>query len=277
MTAQMAMAALGIVAATAMAFAVRTERPARWLAVAVGLAVLPGTLATVGGRVLTIALFASTALVALVLDRGGRVVRDRQRPLHTRAIAGLAVCALGLLHVGGASSVRVVIASDFARIALEEERQADLVPPCPDVMVIVAASDAAISTYVPLRLRLRGRPPQRYHVLSVAPTDHRIDTIAARSFELTSARANGNRSLWERLFRSGPVPAGTHVELPGLDVTVLEDRDGAPTRVRFVFDGRLDSSRICFLEWNNNRLSRLPPLNARDVVDIPHEPGPIGF
>jgi hypothetical protein len=277
MRAEIGIAALGAVAAAAVAYGLRAESRARWLSVAVALAILPGTLAIVGGRVLTIALFASTALVALAIQRGVQTMRDRERLLVTRSVAGVAVCALGLIHCAGAPAIRVTIAREFARLAVEEERQASRVPRCPGVMVIVAASDPIISTYLPVRLGLRGRAPERYHVLSFAPVDHRIEQVTPTSFELTSARPEGPRPLWERLFRATPVPAGTRVTMPHLEATVLEARDGAPARVRFVFDEPLDSPHLCFFQWKGQQLSLLAPPKPGDAIDLPHEPGPAGF
>jgi hypothetical protein len=277
MLAEIGMAVLGIVAAAAIAFALRAEMGARWLAAAVGLTVLPGTLAIVGGRVLTVALFASTALVALAIERGLQASRDRRRRFLTRAIAGVAACSLGAVHLVGAPAIRVTIARELTRVAEQEELQTDRVPRCQGIMVIVAASDPTISTYVPVRLTLRGRAPERFHVLSLAPVDHRIERVTASSFELASARAGGSRAIWERLYRAGPVPPGTRVTLPHLEATVLEARDGAPARVRFAFDEPLDSAHLCFLQWKDNRLSRIAPLRPGDTIDLPHEPGPTGF
>jgi hypothetical protein len=271
------MAVLGAVAAAALAFAVRRDRYARWLGVAAGLTILPGTLAIIGGRVLTLALAASTALVAIVIQRGWRTARDRARGAGTRLAAGLVAGGLVVLHVPGAAVIRFTIARELTAVAMEEERQTDQVPPCPGAMVIVAASDPIISTYVPVRLRLRGRPPERLHVLSFAPVDHRIDEVTTTSFELTSARTDGRRRVWERLFRAGPMPAGAQVNLPHLTATVLEDRDGAPARVRFDFDEPLDSPRFCFLHWNGQHLAPLAPPRPGDVVHLPHKPGPMGF
>jgi hypothetical protein len=277
MRAEIGMATLGAVAAAAIAFVLRADSRAHWLGVAVALTILPGTLAVVGGRVLTLALFASTALVALAIQRGVRTMRDRGRLLVTRAIAGVAVCGLGLIHCAGAPAIRVTIARELTRLAVEEERQADRVPHCSGVMVIVAASDPLISTYLPVRLSLRGRAPERYHVLSFAPVDHRIEQVTATSFELATARPEGPRPLWERLFRAGPVPAGLRVTMPHLEATVLEERDGAPARVRFVFDEPLDSPHLCFLQWKGHQLSLMAPPKPGDAIALRHEPGPAGF
>lgn len=274
---QMGMAVLGVAAAAMIIFPLRREKHARWLVVAAALTIPPGTLAIVGGRVLTLALFASTALVATVIHRGWRPLRDGEAGRGTRIVAGLSVCVLALAHIAGAPAIRVVIARELTRVAVAEERQTDLVPPCPGVMVIVASSDPTISTYVPVRLRLRGRAPERYHVLSFAPVDHRIDRVTAMGFDLTSVRTDGLRPLWERLFRAGPVSAGTRVVMPHLEATVLEDRDGAHSRVRFEFDEPLGSAHFCFLQWNGQQLSRFAAPKPGDVIDLPHHPGPTGF
>jgi hypothetical protein len=181
--------------------------------------------------------------------------------------------ALGHFVTGPA--MRTIIGFEFGRLAREQYAVADRVPPCAGVMVIVAAADPTIATYVPAILALRDRGPERLRVLSLARSDHRIDNVTRTGFDLVTPGGDGERSVWERLYRSGPLEAGTAVRLAGLDATVIEDRDGAPVRVRFDFAEPLDSPHLCLLQWRNGGLIALQPPVPGQTIDLPYQPGPM--
>jgi len=145
-------------------------------------------------------------------------------------------------------------------------------------MIIVAADDATIAMFVPAALSLQGRAPQRLHVLSMAPGAHRIEAVTGRGFDLlvTDGRASG-RTLWERLFRAAPVPPGLHATTADFEVTVIEARDGAPVRTRFVFAEPLDSPRLCFVQWRGGQLTRLAVPAPGERVELSRERGPSGW
>ncbi len=247
----------------------------RWMPIAAAAAALPGALALVGGRVLTLALFPATGVVAVVLASGIATVRQRDPRTLTRAFMAVAIAGFALGHFVIAPTFRAVIGVELARLAREQEDLAMRMAPCPGVMVLVAAADPTIATYVPATLALRNRGPERLRVLSLAASDHRIDNVTRTGFDLTTLGGDRVRSVWERLYRSGPLPAGTRVRLAGLDATVIEVRDGAPVRVRFDFGEPLDSPHLCFLQWRGGGILPLRPPSSGDTIDLRYEPGPM--
>jgi hypothetical protein len=247
-----------------------------WMSIAAVTASLPGTLASLGGRVLTIALVPSSALVA-VLVLGALNAAARQgstRPVR----AALRIVAGGLLtaHLGLGPVVRGVAGVALARVAERTHAIAAATPPCEGVMVVVAAADPAIATYVPAVLARRARAPERLRVLSMAPADHRIENVTPTGFDLVTLQTNRERSLWELLYRRAPLPAGTRVRIPSLDAVVAADSRGAPLRVRFDFGTPLTSPGLCFLQWRDGQLRALD-LAGQTQVHLPHEVGPLGW
>lgn len=248
----------------------------RWLTAAAAAAVLPGTLASLGGRVLTIALVPASAIVAMLLVAGlsaafsGRV-RGARRLFVVVTAGGLAAG-----HLVVAPAVRVIVGLSLGRIAAETHTQAAHVPPCRSVMVIVAAADPAVATYVPATLLLWDQHPERLRVLSMAPADHRIERVTDTGFDLVTLDPGRSSSLWERLYRREPLRAGARVVVPSLDALVVEDVGGIPVRVRFDFGAPLDSPDLCFLQWRDGRLRPLR-VPAHGTIYLPHEPGPMGW
>ena len=104
----------------------------------------------------------------------------------------------------------------------------------------------------------------------MAADDHHIDHVTPTGFDLATS-GRGGRTLWERLFRGAPLPAGTRVSVPSLDVTVVDDRAGAPVRTRFDFGEPLDSPHLCFVQWHGGRLERLAPPRPAETIDLPYE------
>jgi len=110
----------------------------------------------------------------------------------------------------------------------------------------------------------------------MAPVDHRIEQVTPTGFDLVLSRTRPARTLWERLFRRAPLPAGTHVQISSLDATVIEDVSGTPTRMRFDFGEPLDSPHLCFYQWREGRIATLAPPKIGDVMVLAHQPGPMG-
>jgi len=247
----------------------------RWMPIAAAAAALPGALALVGGRVLTLALVPSSAIAAVVLVRGVAAARAGGVRTLTGAFMAVVLAGFALGHFVPGPAMRTVIGFEFGRLAREQYAVADRMRPCAGVMVIVAAADPTIATYVPAILALRDRGPERLRVLSLARSDHRIDNVTRTGFDLVTPGSERVRSVWERLYRSAPLAAGTTVRLAGLDATVIEDRGGAPVRVRFDFGEPLDSAHLCLLQWRDGGIIPLPPPAPGQTIDLPYQPVPM--
>ena len=147
--------------------------------------------------------------------------------------------ALGLLHLAAAPAVRGAVAVTLAEVAREQDRVAATAPACAGVMIIVAADDPTIAMFVPAALSLRGRAPQRLHILSMAAGDHRIERVTSRGFDvLVTNGLAGGRTVWERLFRAAPVRPGMRITTVDFEVTVIEAQAGAPVRTRLCLRNR---------------------------------------
>jgi hypothetical protein len=248
-----------------------------WMAAASLGAALPGTFSILGGRVLTMALVPASGVMAVLLSAGASAIRDRTKGLSVRILLSIALGIFALLHLVFAPFVRVAMGLNVTNIAYALQDQMRRVPSCPGVMVMVAAADPTISMYVPAALVLEGRAPERVRLLSMAAVDHRIERVTRTGFDLVSNRSGEGRTIWERLYRGAPVPAGTRVTMGSFDVQVVEDREGAPVRTRFDFGEPLDSPHLCFVQWRDGNLARLTPPGPGETVDLPYTPGPMGF
>lgn len=248
-----------------------------WMAAAAVAAALPGTLAPLGGRVLTIALFPALGIMAVVLVRGIDAVRRGARRKSGRVFVMVAVAGFALGHLVTGPVARAGLGMWLAQLAREQHQRAAALQPCTGVMVIVVAADPMVATYIPATLTFRNRAPDHLHVLSLAPYDHRIENVGETGFDLVIRDEARSMSPWEGLYRNRPVATGTRVTLPSLDAAVIETRSGMPTRVRFDFGEPIDSERFCFFQWRNGDIGALSPPVPGDVIDVPHEPGPMGL
>jgi hypothetical protein len=150
-------------------------------------------------------------------------------------------------------------------------------PACSGVMIMPAVADPGVAIYVPALMMLNGRGPERLRVLSMAPVEHRIENVTRSGFDLAVLDRAREWTLWERVYRRRPLPAGTRVVIGSLDATVLEDAGGVPTRLRFDFGEPLDSPHLCFYQWRNSALVRLRVPRPGDAVHLGYEWGPGGM
>jgi hypothetical protein len=286
---QVASAILGVSAALVawgvLRFARRSVPPieagtVRWGTLAAVAAALPGTLTLAAGRTLTLALVPASAVMAIVILRGAQAVRGAPRGV-ARLAAAVVVGGLALGLIGGGPFFRVRTAASLAATARAQQALASTIPPCAGTMVIVNGSDPTVAHVAPALLALRGQAPRRLLVLSTSPVTLRIERVTPTGFDLRSL----GTPKWPavRVYRGDPVPAGTHVSIPGLDATVMETSgpNGGPfwegSLVRFDFGEPLDSPDLCFLQWVRGRIERIAPPQPGDVVDLPVQFGPLGW
>lgn len=270
-------AAAGLFAASRQQMTVRDAAAIRWLAAAAAAAAIPGAFALIGGRVLTLALVPSSAVIAIILRAALSTIRRGALTRVRRLIVTGAVAAFAGAHLIAAPILRLGGAALLADVARRQQELASHTPRCDGVMAIVAAADPIAAMYVPVTMTLRNRGPERLRVLSMAPRDHRIERVTESGFDLVTLGGARTRTLWERLYGARPMPAGTQVALTGLTATVLEDRDGVESRVRFDFGEPLADGRVCLLTWDDGRLARLPRPEPGSTILLPHVPGPLGW
>jgi hypothetical protein len=248
-----------------------------WLPAAAAAAALPGALALIGGRVLTLALVPASGAVAVLLISGMAALRQGLRGRATRIFVKVAIVCLAIDHLVVAPVLRVIISSTLTRFATRQQEIAAATPPCEGVMVLVAAADPIITTYVPATLALRHRRPERLRVLSMAPAAHRIENVTDTGFDLVTVGERATSTLWEQLYGGGPMRSGTRVRLTSFEATVLEDHDGVPSRVRFDFGEKLASPHLCLVAWRDGAIEALEKPQPGMVIDVPYHPGPMGW
>lgn len=146
-----------------------------------------------------------------------------------------------------------------------------------DVIVINGVSQA-VAMYGPFVLHAHGMPvPASWRALALGG-DHAIWAFrsADDTLELSAIDGAWLRTAGELFFRrlEHHVPTGATFDYPSLDIEVLADVDGDPTRVRFRFAHSLDDPRYLFLISTPKGLMRwqVPPLWGSNVVRRPAQP-----
>lgn len=249
----------------------------RWLLPGGLASVVPGAVGVIGGRVLVIPLLAGSAFVAVLLVRSWQASREAGLSRGRRTGLRVAVAVLAFGHFFFGPLFRMTLGVAFGRIADAQWSIARAAPPCDGTLVLVAAADPVVATYVPAAMMLLGRPPHRLRLLSAAPHDHLLERTSANGFDLvvrTDARKPG---FWEQVYRDAPPAPGTVVRLSGLVITVKESDPAGPMRVHFDFDQPLESPDLCFMTWHDGALRSLALPPPGQGVPVPHELGPMGL
>jgi hypothetical protein len=255
----------------------RESRAMGWFSIAAAAAAFPGTFSLVGGRVLPLALVPAAGVVAIVLAGGLAAFGERGRRLMVRMFLAVAVLCFGIGHLLVAPALRVALASVLTTLARDGGTLAARTPACGGNMVVIAASDPSVATYLAPTLVLQGRAPQSFRVLSMASADHRIENVTPTGFDVRVPVSEAGRTIWERLYRDRGVRAGDRVATRRLDVTVVEAVNGAATRTRFDFGEPLGSPAMCFVVWRGGSLVTIAAPEPGAAIDVPHEPGPMGW
>lgn len=246
-----------------------------WMIAAAVATAVPGTLAPIGGRVLTLALFPGLGVMAIVLARSYAALREGDLRGRRRALTATIVVVLAIGHLILGPAIRLGAGWWLGSLATQQHALAAQLQPCQGTNVLVVASDPTIATYVPAIVALEGRAVGELHVLSMAPYDHRIENVTETGFELAIVDPALAPSPWQLLYRGTPLIAGTRVTLPALDIDVLEVRNEAPARLRFDFHRPLASREFCFFQWHEGRIAPMAAPTAGTMRAIPYERGPI--
>jgi hypothetical protein len=280
------------------------RRALRWLALGAALALVPAAAGLPGERLLLPAsLGAAAVLAALLRDgwrrytqlRAGGPTTAGTRAARIALFAGLALVGLPnlvlapLLAVAKIASLHAMAARTrqiAATADLEDDQRFDA--------VVLHAEDLQVG-YLPLIRRFdssataddlrdglfaaiagaadpRGPwgPIRSYRVLSMAATDHVLRRPDPHTLELETPHGTLLDGAWATLFRAPTrlLPAGSVLPLWGLEVEVLADRGGLPTRVAFHFEKRLDDPELRFLAWQDGAFRRfaLPPVGGELVL-----------
>jgi hypothetical protein len=201
-------------------------------------------------RVLPIAMIGVSALVALVVDRAWFPPAPDPRR-GAAELAGLVALWLGFAHIVRAPldtwlAIRAASgsASSFAdKMAWIRDRTDRF-----STIVVLRADSGLATLFAPLMLDRAA--PDRWRVLSVGAGRALLLRTGERTLELVASPVAlfpiGPRDLFRDF--DGSLRAGDEVGLGGMRATVLQlDDQAMPRRLRFDFDGDLDSPSILWL------------------------------
>jgi hypothetical protein len=262
-------------------------RGVRWLAWGAAGALLAGTPALLGERVLLAASLGGAAVVAALLRDAWRLWRARR----ARVTATIAIALLGLPHL--ALGVVTLPAKTIFVVGLLGEssrklaREAEISAPVPARAVVIALEDLSAIHLPAVRAFEQGLEPERLRrfwrdrergvlplpdrmgyqgstVLSLATTGHNLRRTAGDAFQLSTPGGTLLDGPWASCLRhpSLALPRGTVISLRYMTATVLDDRGGVPTRVELRFDRPLEDPSLIFLVFSEGRLRRFtfPPM-----------------
>jgi hypothetical protein len=250
-----------------------------WLGLASVVCLIPMAGGFIGGRMLPLASIGSAAVLGGVLDALWRRAESRTGSGRWLgyALSGLVVVP----HFGLAPLVRLAMPLSFLQMEQAERklaREAEI-EACPSgsTAYLMPGSDPTVALYgsvavaffEPARAaRLRGIVQ-----LSLSPRDLRLLRNTDGTFELQTL-GEFRLSPFEALYRKAPQRVGDEARTRGLEAKVLAASDGVATRVRLRFLG--GDARACLLRWHDGALRHVS-LAQGTSLDLPHEPGPLGF
>lgn len=74
-----------------------------------------------------------------------------------------------------------------------------------------------------------------------------------------------------------PLTPGSVVTLGELQIRIVDAAGGTWKRARFESRENLDGGQVCLLAWKAERLRAVPMPALGEMVEIPHQPGPMGM
>jgi hypothetical protein len=266
----------------------REAQTVRWMGLGAAGSLLVGTPALLGDRVLLAAGLGGAVVIAALLRDAWRFLRERRRVVGA---------ALGLLSLGLPNLIvsplalpgKIIFFADLFADSRRVAREADIDAPVPARVVVVAMDDLLAIDLPAVRAVEQGLPPAQLAslalqaglpdrigylgttTLSLAAANHRLRRTATDELELSTPEGTLLDGIWATTLRSPsiPLPRGSVVTTSFMTATVLEDRDGKPTRIAFRFDRPLDDPSLVFLVPKPEGLRRLtwPPVGV--ALELP--------
>ncbi len=256
----------------------------RWMGLGAAAALFVSIPGLPGERLLFAASLGGAVVVAALLRDAWTLFRAHR--CRVWAAVGLAVLGLpNLVTPALALPAKAVLFGSafegYRRLAREAEVGAS-----PPARVVVVAFDDLFPLYLlAIRAFEENRTPAELRrllrdwrtpgtVLSMAATGHRLRRTAVDELVLSTPDGTLLDGTWAELFRapSRPLPQGAVIRTAGMTATVLDDRDGRPTRVAFRFDRPLDDTSLVFLIPTPGRMRRLamPPIGQEIAIPRQH-------
>jgi hypothetical protein len=264
----------------------------RWLGVGAAGALVAAAPGALGDRLVFAAGLGGSVVVAALLRDAWQLFRSRR----ARVLGAVALVALGLPNVVLAAVALPGKTIFFARMFdgyRRWAREAEIAAPVPARVVVVALDDLFAVQLLPARAFEQGRTPDELRriahgeggaltgpddlgelgggILSMAAAAHRLRRTGPDTLELSAPEGTLLDGAWPSVWRSRslPLPRGSVVRLSYMTVTILDDRDGRPTRASFQFTKPLDDPSLVFLVYRDGGLRRLTMPAPDEVVELP--------
>lgn len=269
------------------------RRSLRVVLLGAALGLLPVSVAPAHSRLLVVAQLGACVAVSLIVFGCGRLLLGRGRAADarpgpiTRRVLGVALLPAAaimlwlhtvsdlqwtrryLIHLDGMQAAN---AAAFTEGDLLDQDLAGR-----DVIVMNGPSQS-VGMYGPFVLHVNGMPvPNSWRSLALGG-DHPIWVFrpSDKVLELAAIRGAWLQTAGELFFRRSdrPLPAGSSFDYPSMDVEVLQDDDGDPTRLRFSFSRSLDDPAFLFLISTKQGLMRweIPAIEESQTVPRPALP-----
>jgi hypothetical protein len=254
-----------------------------------GLGLLPISVAPAHARLLIVTQLGACVVVALLTFACKRLILGTSPARPTRASRARGVVMLpfvaAMLWLNSVEDMRwtkVYLAHIDGMQAANEAAftSGDLLGPDlegRDVIVINGPSQS-VGMYGPFVLHANGaQVPRSWRSLALGG-DYAVWVFRPdeRTLELAAIRGAWMRTAGELFFRrrDNRLRAGASFHYPSLDIEIVADEDGEPTRVRFRFARSLDDPRYLFLISTRHGLMRwsVPPVRGSTVVPRPMLP-----
>lgn len=252
-----------------------------WPLLGAVLGLIPIASAPAHGRLLVVCNLGASIVLGWILVTAVRAFRERlgnlPRALALPAILLIPVHALieplavyaehAAFRIAHAQIVASLRTPELEAIDLENKR-----------VILVAATEPTTGIHGHLVLHAMGRPLARsWHVLSMSLHPHALTRTAENTLELSSINGSMLQEPPERFFRpeEQPLAVGDIRDAGEIRATVMSVRGDGPDRVRFEFEGDLDSSDYVLLIINERGLTSIdmPAVGASIPIKPPRVPG----
>lgn len=245
------------------------------------LSLLPALGTMPSARLLLIPGLGGSVFLAALIGDGARRFRETGALKRVSVWFG-GVVGLGLFgsHVLGAPLTSYAASTGWTRaqrLARSLYRRAELddskLPK--QTVVLLNSLEPLTLIYPPYVRHQYGSPlPAAWRAISTTLEPVRLVRVARNTIELDAIHGGLLQAPTASLLRSAdlPVRAGQRYHVRGMDVQVLAADGWGPKRVRYRFDGDLDTPRFVFLMMSANGLRRVripPPGHSLELPGIP--------
>jgi hypothetical protein len=260
------------------------ERSAlRWLLPGALISLMLSTGGFLGSRLLFFPSIGGALLIAVLLRASTRRIGEgisRGRRIGLQITRG----ALVFIHlILGPLSIQnqLLFIRQLSQKGLEVAHCPALAGATQDHVVMVWASDPLVFLY-PTTILIADLPPgstNLWHPLSTSKGSQLVTRTGPSSLRIDSLDIPMLQGSFDRVFyrSSRRFQVGETVALRGTTITVVAEKDGAPTAIEASFDRPLDDPKLRLLAWVNGRLERLSFPAGAAPLRVDWSPGPFGF